>query len=433
MKKIILLSAVTASLVLATNGDIMIGDGAKATGMGGVGIAVSHGAESLYTNPAMIKDVKNSEFSGYVTMFEPDVNLKTDAHPEYTANEAIASKSDADRSFIPGIAYVHRNNDNIVWGASLAGTAGMGTDYEKTANAESTFYMQTELGIMKLSVPVAYTRDDLTIALAPVLQYSTLEINYESVDGFSNNKKASSTGLGITAGLAYDVGDLTLGAMYKSKIEALYKNNIGTAMKDFNLNEGAGLRSGDQLDQPAEIGVGVAYELDNNTFAMDLKRIQWSDARGYKEFNWQDQNVIALGYQYMTPSWALRAGYNYGKSPIEALDASGQSNANYNNGAINYFNLSGFPAIVEEHFTLGGDYAVSKALTLSIAAVYSPEVSNTFETTAMTYGASEQGFLDLDKDRIAAQSSAMQASRNGSTTTVKHAQQAITLGATYKF
>jgi len=89
--------------------------------------------------------------------------------------------------------------------------------------------------------------------------------------------------------------------------------------------------------------------------------------------------------------------------------------------------------MVEEHFTVGGDYAVSDALTFSIAAVYSPEASNSFNTTAMTYGATEEAFLDVSSDRIAAQSSARQASANGSSATVNHSQSAITLGATYKF
>ena len=148
-------------------------------------------------------------------------------------------------------------------------------DYKDTANRESAFSMQSELGIMKLSIPVAYTNGDFTVAVAPVLQYSTLQMNYESLDGFSNNKSDSSVGLGMTAGLAYDMGDLTLGAMYKSKIEATYKDNISNGMSDFNLNNGAGLSSGDQLDQPAEIGIGVAYDIGKSTLAMDINRVQW--------------------------------------------------------------------------------------------------------------------------------------------------------------
>jgi len=435
MKKIILLSAITSSMLLATNGDLMLSDGAKATGMGGVGIAVSHGAESLYANPAMIKDVKGSEFSGYVTMFQPDVQFASDAGSDTSGNATPVpayAKSKADQSFIPGFAYAHRNNDNIVWGISFAGTAGMGTDYTGTAAPSGAFDMKTDIAIAKLSVPVAYTSNDLTVAVAPVLQYSTLQINSQYMDRSgaflnSNNEKESSLGLGMTAGLAYDMGDVTLGAVYKSKIEAEYKNNIKAQTIKFGFNNRLGVASGDRLDQPAEMGVGVAYKMGNSTFALDAKRVEWGEAAGYKDFGWENQNVIALGYQYATPAWAIRAGYNHGKSPIQELDGT-----QYQSAATNYFNLSGFPAIVEEHFTLGGDYSVNDNLGLSLAVVYSPEVSNSFNTTAMSGGLAASGALANRQTQAVATQAAINAS-TGSTANVKHSQQALTLGATYKF
>ena len=404
MKKIILLSAIASSMLMATNGDIMIGNGAKASGMGGVSIAMSHGAESAYSNPAMLKDVKNSEFSGSVTMFMPDVTFKTTMNPAYTN-----ANSNADQSFIPAFSYAHRNNDHVVWGISLAGTAGMGVDYVGTNTTSGSFDMKTDLAIAKFSVPIAYTANNFTVGVAPVIQYSTLQINSFIPGGASDNPKSSSTGLGMTAGLAYDMGNLTVAAMYQSKIEAEYANNIATQTTSFNLNGGAGIASGDRLDQPAEVGVGIAYKMGKSTFAVDAKRIKYSDTQGYGNFGWEDQNVYALGYQYQASTWALRAGYNYGKSPISEFS---DSQTNYDSAVMNFFNLAGFPGIVEEHYTLGGDYALSENLDLSIAAVYTPEVSNSYNigAFAVANGASVDSVAN-----------------------VTHSQQALTLGATYKF
>jgi long-chain fatty acid transport protein len=418
MKKIILLSTIASSLLLATNGDLMIGDGAKSTGMGGTGIAVSHGAESLYANPAMIKDVKGSEFSGYVTYFTPDVQFTSDASGRIPTGTSTNATSGANKSFIPGFAYVHRNNDHVVWGVSLAGTAGMGTDYVNSANSSGSFGMETQLQIAKLSIPVAYTAGDLTVAVAPVLQYSSLVMNYNTQAGRSNNKKDSSVGLGGTVGLAYDLGNVTLGALYKSKIEATYKNNISSALTDFGISS---ITSGDKLDQPAELGIGAAYKMGNSTFAADLKSVKWADAAGYSDFGWKNQTVYSLGYQYETPVWAIRAGYNYGKSPIVEQDGSATATrANYNNAAVNFFNLAGFPAIVEQHYTLGGDYSISDNLGLSLAFVYSPKVTQSFNTSDMTNGQIVQG-------------GGVASTATSSSATVNHSQQAITLGATYKF
>ncbi|CAA6827659.1 MAG: putative facilitator of salicylate uptake [uncultured Sulfurovum sp.] len=404
MKKIIVLSAITSSMLLATNGDIMLRDGAKASGMGGVGIAISHGSESLYSNPAMIKDIKNSEFSGYLTMFQPDVNAKT----SFGQPTQAFGKSAADQSFIPGFAYVHRNNENIIWGISLAGTAGMGTDYKNNNGTAGAFQMETDLAIAKLSVPIAYTKNDFTIAVAPVLQYSTLQLNYQyqnSPTTFANsdNKKDSSVGLGLTAGLAYDLGNLTLGAEYKSEIETTYKNNISSAIGHFGITS---ISSGDQLDQPAEFGVGAAYKMDNSIVAIDLRRVNWGEVAGYKDFGWENQTVVAVGYEYATPEWAVRAGYNYGKSPITEQDGS-----NSNGAKINFFNLVGFPAMVEEHYTVGGDYTLSDNLMMSLAFVYTPETTEKFDISGMNPAA--------PADSLSAE--------------VKHSQSAITVGASYKF
>jgi long-chain fatty acid transport protein len=421
-------------MLLATNGDLMIGDGAKATGMGGVGIAVSHGAESLYANPAMIKDVKSSEFTAYGTLFMPKVTFASDAGSDAFAGAATpvpnAAKSDADRSVIPGFAYAHRNNDNIVWGISVAGTAGMGTDYSKASPNAGVFGMETELQIAKVSIPVAYTNKNLTLAVAPVLQYSTLQINYQTPAGASDNKKDGSFGLGMTAGMAYDAGDLTLGAVYKSKIEATYKNNISAALRDFGIRS---VTSGDKLDQPEEFGVGAAYDFGRSTVAVDLKRINWGKASGYKDFGWENQNVVALGYRYQTPTWAIRAGYNHGKSPIQALEASPKPDGStFDNAGTNFFNLSGFPAIVEDHYTVGGDYAVSKNFDLSLAFVYSPKITESFNTTAMSAGMAFNGALQQGAD-MATAGAAAQAASTGSTANVTHSQTAITVGGTYRF
>lgn len=404
MKKIILLSTITSSLLFSTNGNIMIGSGTKATGMGGVSIAVSHGSESAYSNPAMLKDVKGSEFSGSVTMFNPDVTFKTSMNPAYNHAD-----SDADQSFIPAFSYVHRNNKNVVWGISLAGTAGMGVDYVGKNTQNGSFDMKTELNIAKLSIPIAYTANNLTVGFAPVIQYSTLQLNSFIPTGSSNNPKSSSTGLGMTAGIAYDIGDLTLAAMYQSKIEAEYADNIKTQTVSFNLNGGAGIASGDTLDQPAEIGVGVAYKIGASTVAIDVKRIKYSDTLGYGNFGWEDQNVVALGYQYTAPTWALRAGYNHGKSPIKEFTDSA---TNYDSAVMNFFNLVGFPGIVEEHYTLGGDYTVSDNMDVSLALVYTPEVTNSFDVTAF---------------------SAANGAATPATAEVKHSQTALTVGMTYKF
>jgi long-chain fatty acid transport protein len=141
---------------------------------------------------------------------------------------------------------------------------------------------------------------------------------------------------------------------------------------------GAGLNTqilSDNLEQPAEIGVGASYTMDGHTLAVDYKKIKWGSAKGYKDFGWEDQNVYIIGYQFAQDNWALRAGYNHASNPItKANGATAQGAVN------NMFNMLGFPAIVEDHYTVGGSYAFTKMTSIDLAYVYSPEVEETYST-----------------------------------------------------
>jgi long-chain fatty acid transport protein len=143
------------------------------------------------------------------------------------------------------------------------------------------------------------------------------------------------------------------------------------------------LYSGDVLEQPAEYGAGIAYTMGANTFAFDYKKIKWSSAEGYSDFGWEDQNVFAFGYQYAQDNWALRAGYNYASSAVVEQSGAGQMNPAFMaQSANNFFNLLCFPATAERHFTLGGSYDITEAISVDLAYVYSPTNTETFQTGA---------------------------------------------------
>ena len=439
MRKVVFLSVVASTVLFATNGDVMIGHGPKSSAMGGVGIAVSHGAESALSNPAMINSVEESEFAGSATMFSPSVEFASNAGANAMPPEAGGAypnsapttyqKSNFDFSVIPDFSYATRINKDTVIGLTIDGTAGLGVDY-KGKQRSGAFDMQTELVIAKMGIPLAYTipNSGVTLGVDAIMQYSTLQINYATPQGSSNNSKDSSTDFGFELGATYEIGDFTLGAVYQSEIKAKYKNNISSAMRDFGVQS---VTSGDTLDQPAETGVGIAYKKGANTIGIDYRSVHWKDSAGYSNFGWKDQDVFAIGYRHNAKDWVFRAGYNHGKSPVRELNARAVGKNGYDNSAVNFFNLSGFPAIVEEHFTIGGDYKLAKNLDLSLAYVYSPESKTTFDTTGMTGGMVMQGAMANGASQEQAGEAASQAQPSTASTT--HSQQALSLGATYRF
>lgn len=352
--------ALSATSAFATNGDHLIGMGAKARGMGGIGIGMSHGAETALSNPALITSVKGTEISFGGTVFMPDVK---------TNMGAGFSSSDADLSVIPEVAVASKASDNFWWGVGMYGVAGMGTDYRDATGATANMNMVTNLQLMQFAVPLAYSADGFSFGIAPVLQYGSLDINYDTTamgGGPSSTKGvAQDFGVGYNIGAAYEMNGLTVGASYKSAIDMTYKGQISQAMFDFT-----GTLGSDDLEQPAEIGVGASYTMGGHTFAVDYKKIKWSDAKGYKDFKWEDQNVYIFGYQYAQDNWALRAGYNHASSPIKDQGVPGS--------LVNVFNLLGFPAIVEDHYTVGATYNFSKMVSMDLAYVYADETSEQF-------------------------------------------------------
>jgi long-chain fatty acid transport protein len=350
IKGAIILSVIASGTLYATNGDTLIGVGAKTRAMGGAGIALSQGAESTLVNPALITKVKNTEISFGGTIFAPNIK---------TTFQGVESKSSSDLSMIPAVAIASKVMPNLYAGIGMYGTAGMGVDFRGNP---AHMDMETTLQLMQFAAPIAYKSGGLSVGISPIIQYGSLDINYKNYMVPNQPQvgygQTQDFGFGVSLGAVYDFDNgFSIGAVYKSKITMKYPKVLTTAANPL------GVMVGDTLTQPAEYGVGIGYVNGPHSIALDVKKIAWSKAKGYKEFNWSDQTVIALGYQYSAKNWALRFGYNYAKSPIKASQ----------NPMINTFNLLGFPATAKSHFTAGGSYKFSKNFSADLALVYAPE------------------------------------------------------------
>jgi long-chain fatty acid transport protein len=382
----IVLSLVTSTLLHATTGDTLVAVGTKARGMGGAGIAVSHCAESTLHNPALITCTKGTSISFGGTIFMPDISAQMGMAAEHD--------SDADMNVIPTVSISHKLDENWFLGIGMWGTAGMGVDYRnatQTPMDSGNMHMVTNLQLMQFGVSLAYKTGGLGVAVTPILQYGSLDINYNGFDGSTvGDGVAQDLNFGINLGAYYDftengIGGLTLGAVYKSKIDMDYSNQLSNATQpfvDFGIFPGA---MGNNLEQPAEIGIGLGYKMNQHTFAFDYKQVQWSDAKGYQDFGWEDQDVYAFGYQYAQDNWVLRAGFNHADHPIAEAPSGPAvippgSYAQAGGNAINLFNLLGFPATAEDHYTIGGSYAFTDSFAIDLAYIYAPETTTTMNT-----------------------------------------------------
>jgi long-chain fatty acid transport protein len=374
--------ALCSTSIYATNGVNLIGVGAHSRAMGGVGIGMSFGAESALPNPALISTINGTDISFGGTLFMPKVSTDGGAESVAGALPPVPTgmeDSAADTFIVPEVGFAMKATDNFYWGIGMWGASGLGVDYRDATNP-LTGNMVTNYQSLQLVVPLTYKSGGFSMGVAPVLNYGALDTQWTDAGGANGAGASQDLSWGANLGLAYQTGGITVGGVYKSSIKMEYKDQpaLNSAILNNYLITGV---TDWRLDVPAEYGVGGSYAFGKHTLAMDIKTIKYGDTKGWQDFGWKNQNVIALGYQYAVDKWALRAGYNYGKAPVENLSDFVNEPGN---ASRNYFNGVGFPATVEHHLTFGGSYRFTRNMALDLAFTFAPKKSTELNSVADT-------------------------------------------------
>jgi len=370
MRKAILASALlgAVSLSFATNGSNLIGVSPASRGMGGIGVGMPVGpTDTIFKNPAWMSYYKGFNMSfGGILLF-PEVKAKSNIITDTTTSATSQSKM----FVVPEVGIVHQISDKLTFGIGAFGVSGMGVDYR---NKDPNFLnMHTTFQFMRIIPALAYkVNNAIYISGAVHLAYGSLDMGASVgyIDFLNLGGGQSQTyGIGAQLGIAYNMGDFVYaGLTYQSPVNMTYKrvfdSNFDGQFEDFKLT------------QPQELAFGVGVKpMDNLKVGMDIRWINWNNAKGYKHFQWKDQWVISLGSEFKpTRKLALRAGYNYGKSPIRG-GVKNTGNANeipnfdeqFSDFDIAVFNLIGFPAITEHHITLGLGYEFTKNFSIDLA------------------------------------------------------------------
>ena len=357
---------------LATNGDNLIGVSPASRGMGGIGVGMPVGpTDTIFRNPAWMSYYKGFNLSFGGILFMPKVKAKFGP---------ASATSEADFFVVPEVGIVHQINDKLSFGIGAFGVSGMGVDYR---NKQELLGMHTTFQFMRVIPALSYKINSaISVSGAVHLAYGSLDMGANlcvDVDYDGNpdecwnagGGQSQTYGVGVQIGLAYNMGDfLYAGLTYQSPVNMTYKRVFDS--------DGDGDFEDFKLTQPLELAFGLGVKpMENFKVGMDIRWINWGDAKGYKHFQWKDQWVIAVGGEFKpTQKLALRAGYNYGKSPIRGGDKGDPNNRNkkipnfdasFSDFNIALFNLVGFPAITEHHITLGLGYEFTKNFGIDLA------------------------------------------------------------------
>ncbi len=393
---VIVVSAVLflSTTAFATNGYQLIGVGSYQKSLGGAVTALPGSNMTAVTNPAgMIRIGRRADFS--MEAFMPD------RYADFSAFGGSRADSSSELYGIPSIGWNGPvgSRDDMVFGGGMYGTSGMGVDYGPTlmqpamAGTSPAVYWDgySSIAFWQMAPSLAWqVAEKLSLGAAINIDFQQVSFQQRMmadtdgnsqgdlvVNNFDLGRVASSFGFGIGLGFIYDFNDMiSLGAAYRSK---QFFTNLEYQLAAGDINFGTPLPAGTyelDLDFPQQAAVGIAVHANQAfTVAADVKWINWSDTMDILAVSgpggiqvpmdpgWNDQIVFALGLAYrVNDRFNLRAGFNYGKSPIDEDSAA--------NNLI-------LPAIVETHYTVGADYKFDQHWDIGFHYMYVPEKSVT--------------------------------------------------------
>jgi len=386
---VVALVATLSPAAFATNGTQLIGIGPTSRAMGGVGIAAPQDAISaVFSNPAGMCfgpycPSSQFDFAGTLFMPEPKAEIKA-------SGQTTKANSRDNNYAIPAIGFsvpIGEAESRWRFGLSAYGVSGLGVDYRDTAlDKNDAFFagtpfesplaagIYTNTQLMKFAPTIAYQAlPNLSVGTSFQVNYSALDLGDGTVAAYS---------YGVKIGTIYKpIDPLSIGLVYTSPQSATYNHVF-----DFNNN---GRRQNLTLEEPQQVGLGVAYEFTEARLLLETngKWINWSNADGYKDFDWDDQYVIALGAQWEAIDHLFfRVGWNYAEHPVDDNDNwDGAFGPTGPNDSVNVqgkslpryyyesFRVIGFPAVVEHHITAGIGYELGESLKVDFSYMHAFE------------------------------------------------------------
>ncbi|MBD1558997.1 outer membrane protein transport protein [Vibrio sp. S9_S30] len=294
--------------------------------------AVADNASVLARNPAAMTLFDKAQFSGALSIVDPEVNVKDVTNNQY-------SKDVAPMQFVPASYYISPIDDKWAWGVGLFTTYGVGTDYPDTI-AAGDMSGNTSLVSVNLNPNIAYrVNDKFSVGAGVNLVYAIAELDRHKgalasfLLGSPSDKLVSMEG--TTFGFGWNIG-----ALYEldenNRFGLGYRSSVNLNFDDGKFTDHAGIRVSDLTKNPVtgklEIELPDIFELSgfhqlNDQWGVHYswQRTMWNKFKELratspdcdlnsgvcflKEESYKDNNRYSIGATYALDSeWTLRAG-----------------------------------------------------------------------------------------------------------------------------
>ncbi len=358
--------------------------------------AVADNASVLARNPAAMTLFEHAQFSGKLSIVDPEVNVYDETNKEQSDDVAPLQ-------LVPGAYYISPIDDSWAWGIGLFTNYGVATDYPDDISA-GDMAGDTALVSVNLNPNLAYRMNDsfsVGAGINIVAAHAELTRHKGSLAPlFGSGSKKSDNLIGMTGetiGYGWNVGALfeldenhrfSLG--YRSSVEldfddgefSSYDSGVATQAKvDGRL----------VVELPAIIELSAFHQLtdewalhygwqqtDWSTFT-ELKATSDKCTSGgvagqcfYKKEKYEDNNRYSIGAAYkLNETWTVRAGYAFDEQAGKTTLSIPDSDRTWYSAGFTYVwsaNMTldaGFALVVSDDGTFEETNAAGQTLTFS--------------------------------------------------------------------
>lgn len=374
----------------AGNGLLPAGNGIAAYGRGGAGLAGGSDASASVDNPALMHQTGQSLAIGFSLVKQQRELDMTNVAFDGLPFVGRRVPSDDEITSLPQFAYTGAAIGALHWGVQLYDMGGLNGQFRTGPVPE----IRPEPQAVDLRGRIV--GGSLSWSPAPQwalggsllgVHQTLLTRNLLSTKALGSGQETS-VGYGVKLGATWQPTEtVTLGATFQPRIKMSKIDYLAKFMAAFGYTGHAA------ISMPTQVGAGVKFALgprQQTLVLADVMHYAWSKEGFYNFFGWKDQTVLKLGVEHqLSEQLTLRAGLNYGKSPIRGGSRTGNDgdfvpqtgaevpldpNAPRGDGKLDaaFGNYPYVSAISQTHVTLGLGYRMSRDLTLNSFMMYSP-------------------------------------------------------------
>lgn len=394
--KLTLLSSAAAAMTVmaagsanATNGMLPHCVGTAKCGMGGAGSAVARSAvDAAAQNPALAARMGNT-YQINLGWFWADVYGNSAQNGKSTWEKSGADNF-PNGSF--GVNYVI--DSETAFNISVVPGGGGASDWPTSRTAQmigqigGDATMDQEVNYEMMYVQPSYAKKigSASYGIGGIISRATMKTDSRqgsfAASGVEDTKETF-YGVGFQVGGVWDVAD-----------NGSFALNLRSPVWHQDTGSYDGLVFTDPIDTPMQAQAGIAFDVTESTMlAADIKWVNWggvdtignasnlSPCTACRGFGWRDQLIVMLGVEHdVNDQLTVRAGWNHGDSPID----EGGVLANYL-----------FPAVVEDHYTIGATYDIGGGMQIGGSAYYAPTNKMTDDGTVFGNTATGTGGSQL--------------------------------------